>query len=436
MGIRADMLALLLSLALAPPPAVELRYDLGTNGFALSGPDVIVGHASDHGSRVIAIPRTGGPARTILSVPGPGADSPTLAASGQRVAALIDVHDGQSSESRLYTGPPSGPLTVVNRVVTDGESKWTPYFIDVADDRLLMVESRVPSVSSGTESRAWIISAGGRTPIPWASEQRRPVRIAGPYAAAVVSRRRVEVVELATGKTVATVTGHESGSLFGTLDPDLKPDGRVAVDMASGIEIAAPGVPQRTLPNSRGLTDPHFAGDATAAFDEAHQALTLLGPDGSRRTLGPRSRNQYHLDADANGVVWDFNGCFRSALFDASAPAAGGAECPRTEVSLFPSRKVPRAKLRGTTARIPVQCVTAPHGRCRGKLVIRSNPGIVARGTFNLPVSRHSRPIAVRFTAKVAKWYRMHGGSAQAQAIIEGDPTTPADVPYGSIFYL
>src|SRR4051794_40431988 len=32
-GSRDGMLALLLSLALAPPPAVELRYELGTNGF-------------------------------------------------------------------------------------------------------------------------------------------------------------------------------------------------------------------------------------------------------------------------------------------------------------------------------------------------------------------------------------------------------------------
>jgi hypothetical protein len=432
------MLALLLGLALAPPPAVELRYDLRTSGFALSGPDVIVGHASDHGSRVLAVARTGGPARTILSVPVPGADSPTVSASGQRVAALIDVRHGQTTESRLYTGPPSGPLTVVNRVVTDDESKWTPYFIDVADDRLLMVESRWPSVSSDTETRASIISAAGRTPIPWASEQRRPVKIAGPYAAAVVSRRRVEVVEIATGKTVATVTGRDSGSPYGALDPDLEPDGRIAVDMASGIEIAAPGVAQRTLPNSRGLTDPHFAGDAIAAFDEAHQGLVLLGPDGSRTMLGPRSRNQYHLDADADGVVWDFNGCLRSAPFGASAPPAGGAECPRTEVALFPGRKVPRAKLRGTTARIPVQCVTAPHGRCRGKLLVRPDPGepVIARATFNLPVSRHSRPVAVRVPARDARWYRTHGGSARAQAIIEGDPTTPADVPYGSIFYL
>src|SRR4051812_8899303 len=124
------MLALLLSLALALPPAVELRYDLGTNGLALSGPDVIIGAATDHGSRVIAIPRGGGPARTILSVPVPGADSATIAASGQRVAALIDVPEGRTSESRLYTGPPSGPFTVVNRVVSDDESKWTPYHID------------------------------------------------------------------------------------------------------------------------------------------------------------------------------------------------------------------------------------------------------------------------------------------------------------------
>ena len=421
-----------------PAPAVDLRYDRGVSGIGLSGSELIIGDATDRGSRVIAVPRMGGPARTILSVPEPGAGAPTLAASGQRVAALIDVPAGQTSESRLYTGPPSGPLTVVNRVVADDESKWTPSFIDVADHRLLMVESRWPSVSSDTQSRAWIIDASGRTPIPWASEQHLPVKIAGSYAAAVVSRRQVAVVELATGKTVATVTGRDSGSGYGTFRPDLEPDGRIAVDMASGIEIAGPGMTQRTVPNSRRLTNPHFAGDAFAAFDEAHHALTLIGPDGSRTTLGPRSRHQYDLDADADGLFWDFNGCLRYAPLGASAPTTGQAGCPQTEVALFPGREVPRARLRGRTARIPVQCISAPHGRCRGRLVVRSNWGepIIARGRFDLPVTGHSRSAAVGFTVKAARSYRKYGGGARLQAIVEGDPTTRAGVLYGTIFYL
>ena len=208
--------------------------------------------------------------------------------------------------------------------------------------------------------------------------------------------------------------------------------------MASGIEIAGPGMAQRTVPNSRRLTNPHFAGVAIAAFDEAHHALALIGPDGSRKTLGPRSRNQSDLDAAADGVFWDFNGCLRYAPLGPPAPTTGQARCPQTEVALFPSRKLPRAKLRGTTVRISVQCVTARHGRCRGKLVVRSDlrGPVIARGRFNLGVARHSRSVAVRFTAKAARSYRRHGGSARAQAIVEGDPTTRADSPYGSIFYL
>jgi hypothetical protein len=137
-------------------------------------------------------------------------------------------------------------------------------------------------------------------------------------------------------------------------------------------------------------------------------------------------------------VFWDFNGCLRYAPLGASAPATGQAQCPQTEVTLFPSRTVPRAKLRGNTARIPVQCVTAPQGRCRGRLVVRSKAGepVIARGRFNLPVSHHSRPTAVRFTSRYARSYRRNGGSAAVEAIIEGDPTTPTNLPYGSIFYL
>ena len=102
-------------------------------------------------------------------------------------------------------------------------------------------------------------------------------------------------------------------------------------------------------------------------LDESQHALTLIGPDGSPTALGPRRRKQNELDSDAAGMFWDFNARLRFAPLGASAPTTGQATCPQTEVAVFPSRKVPRAKLlvvpssRGALAIArEVQCARLP----------------------------------------------------------------------------
>ena len=160
-------------------------------------------------------------------------------------------------------------------------------------DRLLLVES-IQTISFGdddesdTPVRASIFDGSTWTPIPWASGKRRPVQIAGPYASVVATDPyRIEVVEIATGTTVATVALRPEDTY--AWPSDLRPDGQVAVVALSGIEVAGPGLAQYNLPNSGRLGGARFVANTFVAFDEEHNTLNLFGPSG-QTPLGPPSR--------------------------------------------------------------------------------------------------------------------------------------------------
>jgi hypothetical protein len=258
-----------------------------------------------------------------------------------------------------------------------------------------------------------------------------PVAIAGPYAAvAADGPQRVELVDLATGTPLATLTG----KWFERLAVDLTADGRIAVGVQRGIETASAGQPQRTVANSGRLAFPRFAGGSIVAFDDARNTLDLLGADGSQNPLGPPSLVRTDLEADEDGVAWLFNGCVRYAPLGTSAPAPDASACPTSEFALYTI--APGSKLRGHSARTPVGCVTSATGRCRGRLVARLDYGtpIVGRGTFDIPVSDKWVNVPIRFDRRtVAKFRRDHGGSAVVDAKLRNG-TVGAGADYSSEF--
>ena len=83
-----------------------------------------------------------------------------------------------------------------------------------------------------------------------------------------------------------------------------------------------------------------------------------------------------------------------------------------------------------------VKCVASITGRCRGRLVARSNPGkpIIGRGTFNIRATGKWVNVPIRFTAAtVAAFHRRGWGAAVVNAIMR-DGTVGTGADYSSEF--
>ena len=427
--VLAAVLAGLVFASTAHADPIPIRHDRGAEAIALAGPDVLV--ISEHGPRgvrLVAVPRTGGKARTLLAVPGAdlSLDTGSVAASAQRVGVIVDVEGtkGRPDEHRVYSGPPSGPLRLVRRTQDPDGEAWTPYTVSVDGDRMLLLEGILELSSGGSdeeeqdagEVRAQILDSSGWHPVPWTSSTRVPVAIAGPYAMAAAYRPlRFELVDMATGMPLAAIASTVSeGASF-----DLAAGGVITAGMRSGIEVASATEPQHNLANSGRLVFPRFAGGTIAAFDDERNTVALLGAGGVWNPLGPPSSIRSDMEGDEQGVAWLFNGCVRYAPIGASSPAPGKNPCPTSEVALYTIG--PKSKLRGNRARVPVRCVASESGRCRGRLVVRLDYGrpIVARGTFDLPANDRWISVPVRFNRRtVARFHRAGWGGAIVNAIV------------------
>jgi hypothetical protein len=389
-----------MALLVAAPPAIgatiSLGDDLRASGVALAGPNVLVMRELRNGTtQLIAVPRTGGRARTLLSVPSvqPVFEAQReLSASDARVALITEILDrrDQTVEWRVYSGPPSGPLQIVRRI-RDREG-WEPVLVDVDGDRVLIVEARQEEEGA---ARAYILDpAFGLVPIAWANDAVTPVAIAGGRAAVYADRpRRVAVVDIATGAEQAAVRLAE---LTERLDVDLAADGRVAVSAGDGISVASPGAAPQTVPGSHDLSRAYFAGAAMTAFDDAGHAV-LVGVDRARTALAPPSRVLTAAAGDPQGFAWVANGCIRYAALPVtpSAPQADDP-CPTTEIGLY---LIANSKLRGRTA---------PAGVCRGTVLGRDGEGgrqVVARGRFAVPVGKQ-RNIPMRIERETVERFR------------------------------
>jgi hypothetical protein len=412
--IRAVLGAVLAMLAVAPAVAgasIGLRDDLAATEVALAGPEVLIARAPDSGGvQLRAVPRAGGAGRTLLSVSSPRAGSSadvSLAASDERVALIVELRGRfrATIEWRVYSGPPAGPVRLVRRTADRGQRTWVPYIVDVDGDRVLLVEARLRS--SG-RVRAQLLGPDGPVSVRWTSGAFAPVAIAGEHAAVFARRpRRLAVADL--------VSGAEQGALDANPSAlemlDIRADGRLIAQTRAGLVTTRPGEASRTLPGSKGLRWPRFAGAAVAGIDDGRPVL--LGGDGARQVLGEPSNVLADFAADDRGITWLANGCVRYAALRGPPTASQAADpCPATEIGLY---LIADSRLHGRRVRAPVRCVTAPGDACRGTLLARRRGRLVGRGRFTVPVATE-RWVTIRLTRAAAAHARRDHGTSLAIA--------------------
>jgi hypothetical protein len=408
----------------------------------LAGPDaVVLRQASAERSRLVAVPRGGGRPQTVLTLKRMHllfeGDSGRLAGSAARVALIAEIENtrDETVEWRVYSGPPRGPISVVRTLPL--REAWVPALVDVDGDRVLIVEARQ---EPDGPIRAFLFdSVAGLVPIPWARASAMPIQISGGYAAAsMAGPNRAAVLDLATGAELVTVplSDRERGT-----DLSLAPDGRVAVATREGVEIAGPGAPARLVPGTKGLSHVHLAGGTLSGIDTAGRAVALPVGGGRLTTLGPPTGVFVDAAGDASGYAWIANGCAHVAAIPVStAPASSSDPCPTTEIGFY---YIAGTKLRGRTITVPVRCVTAPRGVCRGTAIARIFEGggkAAASGRFAIPVGK-SREVKMRVTrAALAKFRRAGYGNLVMDARIphgrvgvggDGDAELSVDVPGG-----
>ena len=406
--------AALVMCAFAAAPAgaatVGVYDDPDLSAVALAGPDaVVLRQASDERSQLVAVPRGGGKPQTVLTVKRMNFvfedESRRLAASAARVALIAEIEDAQDRtvEWRVYSGPPRGPIGVVRALPV--REAWVPALVDVDGDRVLIVEARP---ESDGPIRAFLFdSAAGLVPIPWARASALPIEISGGFAAAsMAGPNRVAVLDLATGAELVTVplSDRERGA-----DLSLAPDGRVAVATQAGVMVAGPGAAARLVPGTKGLNRVHLAGETLSGIDTKGRAVALPVGGGRITTLGPPTRVFIDAAGDASGYAWIANGCARVAAIPVStAPTRSSDPCPTTEIAYA---YIASTRLRGRTITVPVGCVTAPRGVCRGTAIARIFEGdgkAAATGRFAIPVGK-SREVKMRVTRAALAEFRREG---------------------------
>lgn len=412
--------AALLAAAPAAAEPVALLDAPSAEDVALSGDEVVVGRASRRGgARVLAIPRAGGVARRLLTVPTPGGghtpDVQVAAAEGV-VAALVVLVRRRDLEFRLYSGPPAGPLVLRSHTRFSGRG-WLPTDVDADGDRVLVSDVRFKPL--GTRARL-LPPAGVADVVPWSGTVFSAVmagdRIAfnGSRGSGARARTdRVFVIDRRTGaiETEIDLRSKEDVDEDGV---DLAPDGRVAVTTDGTLITAAPGAAPVRRPGA--FTLPRFSGGGLVAMREGRfDTVTPVVLDGAAppRALGGPSADADTIAADDRGAAWIANGCVLYAARDAAPPAGPPAgPCPRAEVVLEEGDQT----LRGRRLRVFVTCVAAPAAGCEGTALL--GRGLFGRARFSVPPGTRRR-VDVRLTGTgmrlVRRWFaKTHEGPDMA----------------------
>jgi hypothetical protein len=412
-SVRAVLIALACCAVLAPAARAQpvTLLDTGRTAAlaAIAGDQAIVARSTRAGAVTIdALPADGGgPPLRILDLPasGGGAAVIDLVAAPGQVAALVLVldEDETSLVTRIYSGPVSGPLTVLREARFGGRA-WAAFEVDVdATGRVLAMELSLARLSARGR-----IYAPGAAPVrvAWPESIFGPAAIAGDLVAFVAdadthsTRDHLFVVDTRTGARVGDLDIRDSDRL-GESDVDLAPDGRLVAAVKGRLVQLAPGAPAATVPGaaSRTLASPVFAGASVAALEAGRFGASrpvLVGA--APRVLGEPSTRLDAIDAEDDQVVWLANGCLHA---DVPAPAAAPpAACPSAEVAFHD----PGGRLRGRSLRTRVACVSAAAGVCSGTVVVPTGAG-AGRASFSIPAGTERR-VRVRFTRRVARRVR------------------------------
>lgn len=378
---------------------------------------------TDHGGvRVTAVPLAGGPAVRRFTVPSPGRDWTATArlVSSDRLSALlvmVDDPEGNLRLSRVYAGPPSGPLALVRQVRRPRRGTvWFPFGVDVHADRLLIEEVRQPDLAL-----RFAVHAPGAVPV---RRRQGPASsytaLAGDLVAYVRLRRGAapsfRVVDWRTGDVRGSIAlGEYSEDMHGR-DLDLTEDGRVVAVLDGRLVGASPGETLRVLPGAEGgarFSTPLFAGDRVAVLAggpfDSYRPVIVDPASGTRRAVGSPSTELNGLAVDERTVAWLSNGCVVATGLDdpGSLDALPPGPCPRAEVVLEEGDQA----VRGGRLQVKVFCVAAPPSGCRGTALI-GRGGWVGRQRFSVPPGERRRirvPVSQRGMRAIRRQLRRGG---------------------------
>jgi hypothetical protein len=153
----------------------------------------------------------------------------------------------------------------------------------------------------------------------------------------------------------------------------------------------------------------HLAGETVSGIDQTGRAVALPAGGGQLTTLGPPTNVFVDATGDASGYAWIANGCAHVAAIPLSTvPTRSGDRCPTTEITYA---YIASTRLHGRTITVPVGCVTAPHGVCRGTAIARIFEGdgkAAASGRFAIPAGK-SRVVKMRVTRAALAEFRREG---------------------------
>ena len=384
--------------AAGPVPLLATPNDVDA-AVAVAGSDVIVARSGPLGTlRVDALPTAGGPARSLLRTAPRGEDWSTfttaVAASPQRVAVVaVFASPSVVFTSRLYAGPPNGPLALVASVREDSGG-WRPTGVAVDGDRVLVLES------DGEDTRLRLLVPGVAPRIvPPEGFLNGQFAFAG-QRLAYQSNERLFVADLATGARLLSARSEDFVNL------DVAADGTIVADGDDiGVFTIMPSGLRQGVPDGEFLGNPRFAGSAIAAIEETragHSRPVVLAPDAIHpRPIGLPSSSIDVIDADARGVAWLANGCVLYATLDAVAPAEPPAgPCGHAEVDVENASLT----IRGRRLRMVAECIAATAAGCDGTIRILG-PGIIGRGAFHVEAGR-TKHFNARFTRRSVRRIR------------------------------
>jgi hypothetical protein len=366
---------------------------------AVAGGEVLVAATTARGgARLTAVPVAGGAARRLLTVRPPGrgwAATSRLASSAQLTALLVTFTDreGHFRDWRVYSGPPSGPLALVQHVrLTRAGTLWTPIELDVHGDRLLVQELRQPNPTFRL-----IVRAPGVLSEPLAQGRFGPPSVVAGEDVAYVglsgradARSFIRVVDWRTGRLDRSIELGRHSEEIEDRHLDMTDGGRVVVALDGRLFAGAPGERVHRLPGSSGATGlsaPRLAGTRVAALAdtrfESKRPVVVDPGAGTLRGMGQRSTALDVIAADETTVAWLANGCVLAAsLEDGSPPGAPPpGPCPRAEVVLEDWDR--DTVLRGRALPVAVTCVAAPPPGCRGAVLL-GHGGRVGRRRFRI----------------------------------------------------